>query len=50
MSNYIEGMAIVEGKTEQVFIELILQPYLATKSIYISATQVSNTKRESGSN
>lgn len=28
MSNYIEVIAVVEGKTEQVFIEKILAPYL----------------------
>lgn len=48
MSNYIEVMAIVEGKTEQVFIELILQPYLAARNIYISATQVTKPGQKGG--
>ncbi|CDG17088.1 DUF4276 family protein [Xenorhabdus doucetiae] len=48
MSNYIEVMAIVEGKTEQIFIEKILQPYLAGKMIFISATQVSKPGQKGG--
>ncbi len=45
---YIEVIAIVEGKTEQVFIESILRPYLANKQIYISATQVSKSGQKGG--
>jgi len=45
---YIEVIAVVEGKTEQVFIELILRPYLANKQIYISATQVSKSGQKGG--
>ena len=41
MSDYIEVIAIVEGKTEQIFIESILAPYLGYKGIGIRATQVS---------
>ncbi|CDL84357.1 DUF4276 family protein [Xenorhabdus cabanillasii] len=48
MSKYIEVMAIVEGKTEQIFIEKILQPYLAEKMIFISATQVSKPGQKGG--
>ncbi|SFN79054.1 DUF4276 family protein [Xenorhabdus japonica] len=48
MSNYIEVMAIVEGKTEQIFVEKILQPYLAEKMIFISATQVSKPGQKGG--
>ncbi|CDG22268.1 MULTISPECIES: DUF4276 family protein [Xenorhabdus] len=48
MSNYIEVMAIVEGKTEQIFIEKMLQPYLAEKMIFISATQVSKPGQKGG--
>ena len=33
MSDYIEVIAIVEGKTEQVFVESVLQPYLAQQNI-----------------
>jgi hypothetical protein len=41
MSDYIEAIAIVEGKTEQIFIEKVLAPYLALKNIFMTATQVS---------
>jgi len=46
--DYIEVIAIVEGKTEQVFIDSILRPYLAGKKIYISATQVSKPGQKGG--
>lgn len=48
MSDYIEVIAIVEGKTEQIFIESILVPYLAKKKIYMSATQVSKPGQKGG--
>lgn len=48
MSNYIEVIAIVEGKTEQVFIEKILAPYLGHKNIGIRATQVSKPGQKGG--
>jgi hypothetical protein len=48
MSNYIEVVAIVEGKTEQVFIEKILAPYLGHKYIGIRATQVSKPGQKGG--
>lgn len=48
MSNFIEVIAIVEGKTEQVFIERVLRPYLASKNIFISATQVSKPGQKGG--
>jgi len=48
MSNYIEVLAIVEGKTEQIFIESLLRPYLAEKMIFISATQVSKPGQKGG--
>lgn len=48
MSNYIEVIAIVEGKTEQVFVESVLAPYLALKRIYITATQVSKPGEKGG--
>ncbi|MCG3472488.1 DUF4276 family protein [Xenorhabdus bovienii] len=48
MSNYIEVMAIVEGKTEQIFIEKMLKPYLSEKMIFISATQVSKPGQKGG--
>lgn len=48
MSDYIEVMAIVEGKTEQVFVEKVLKPYLAEKMIFIKATQASKPGQKGG--
>jgi hypothetical protein len=51
MSNcgaYIEVVAIVEGKTEQIFIEALLAPYLAQKNIFLTATQVSKPGQKGG--
>lgn len=48
MSDYMEVIAIVEGKTEQVFIESILAPYLLRKQIYITATQISKPGQKGG--
>ncbi len=48
MSNYIDVIAIVEGKTEQIFIERILAPYLANKNIYMCATQISKPGQKGG--
>jgi hypothetical protein len=48
MSNYIEVMTIVEGRTEEIFINLLLQPYLAAKGIYMTATQVSKPGQKGG--
>lgn len=48
MSDYIEVIAIVEGKTEQVFIEKILAPYLGHRNIGIRATQVSKPGQKGG--
>jgi len=48
MSDYIEVIAIVEGETEQIFIDKLLKPYLAEKNIFISATQVKTGKGKGG--
>jgi hypothetical protein len=48
MSKYINVIAIVEGKTEQIFIESILEKYLGSKNIGISATQVSKPGQKGG--
>ena len=48
MSNYIEVIAIVEGRTEQTFIEKVVQPYLAPKNIFIRVTQVSKPGQKGG--
>ncbi|MCI4235907.1 DUF4276 family protein [Dickeya dianthicola] len=48
MNNYAEVVAIVEGKTEQVFIASVLTPYLAERNVYLSATQVSKPGQKGG--
>lgn len=48
MSKYINVVAIVEGKTEQIFIEQILRPYLAEKMIFVSVTQVTKPGQKGG--
>ena len=48
MNNFIEVMAIVEGRTEQAFIERVLAPYLANKNIFIRATQISKPGQKGG--
>jgi len=48
MNDYIEVVAIVEGKTEQIFIEKILAPYLGHKNIWIRATQISKPGQKGG--
>ena len=46
--NYIEIIAIVEGKTEQIFIDYLLKPYLAEKNIFITATLASKSGQSGG--
>lgn len=48
MSNCVEVVAIVEGKTEEIFIKDILQPYLANKSIFITPILVSKPGQKGG--
>lgn len=48
MNDYVEVIAIVEGKTEQIFIQKILAPYLALKNIFMTATQVSKPGQKGG--
>jgi hypothetical protein len=48
MSDYMEVVAIVEGRTEQIFIERILKPYLAAKNIFMTATQISKPGQKGG--
>jgi hypothetical protein len=48
MSNYIEINAIVEGKTEQIFIQTILGPYLAQNAIYMTPIIVSKPGQKGG--
>ncbi len=48
MSDYAEIVAIVEGRTEQIFIRDIVSPYLAGKSIYITPIIVSKPGQKGG--
>jgi hypothetical protein len=48
MSDFVEFIAIVEGKTEQIFIEKLLAPYLGNKRISIKATQVTKPGQKGG--
>lgn len=48
MSNHIEVMIIVEGKTEEVFVNSLLQPYLANRNIFVTATQVTKPGQKGG--
>ena len=48
MSKFIEVIAVVEGKTEEVFINSLLKPYLANKNIFMYATQVTKPGQKGG--
>jgi hypothetical protein len=48
MSNHVEINAIVEGKTEQIFIQTILGPYLAQNKIYMTPIIVSKPGQKGG--
>ena len=48
MSNYIEIAVLVEGKTEEIFIKSVLQPYLADKNIYITPIILSKPGEKGG--
>ncbi|MDR0307648.1 MAG: DUF4276 family protein [Chitinispirillales bacterium] len=50
MSNRIEVMVIVEGKTEVFFINRLLAPYLAAKNIFLTPTQISGRSENKGGN
>ena len=48
MSSHLEVIAIVEGRTEQVFVERVLAPYLSSKNIFMRATQISKPGEKGG--
>jgi hypothetical protein len=48
MTNYINGVIIVEGKTEYEFAKQLLYPYLANKNIFITPTQASKPGQKGG--
>ncbi len=48
MSDYIEIMVLVEGKTEEIFVNDLLVPYMAPKNIYLYPTQLSKPGQKGG--
>lgn len=48
MNNFAEIVAIVEGKTEQIFIQNIVSPHLAKKNIYITPIIISKPGQKGG--
>lgn len=48
MSDCVEVMAIVEGKTEVIFINSLVQPYLAARNVFIHPTQVTKKGQKGG--
>lgn len=48
MSNCVEIVAIVEGKTEEIFIKNILQPHLANRNIFTTPIIVSKPGQKGG--
>ncbi len=48
MSNCVEVVAIVEGKTEEIFIKDILQPHLAAMDVFITPIIVSKPGQKGG--
>ncbi len=48
MSNFVEIMAIVEGRTEQIFIQDMVGPFLATQGIYMRPVLISKPGQKGG--
>lgn len=48
MSNFLNVMIIVEGKTESLFVKNVLAPYMALKQIYMTAVEVSKPGMKGG--
>jgi hypothetical protein len=48
MSSYVEIVALVEGKTEQIFIQSMVTPYLAAKNIFMTPIIVSKPGQKGG--
>ncbi len=48
MSDYIEIMTLVEGKTEEIFVNDLLGPYMAQKKIFFYPTQISKPGQKGG--
>ncbi len=48
MSDHIDIMVLVEGKTEEIFVNDLLRPYMAHKKIYLYPTQLSKPGQKGG--
>ena len=48
MSDYIDIMILVEGKTEEIFVNDLLKPFMAQKRIYLYPTQLSKPGQKGG--
>lgn len=48
MNSPITVYVIVEGKTEEIFLKSIVAPFLASKDIFMYATQVSKPGEKGG--
>jgi len=48
MSDYAEIVVLVEGKTDQIFIQNIVSPYLAGKGVYITPIIISKPGQKGG--
>jgi len=48
MSNHAEIVALVEGKTEQIFIHDIISPFLSMKGIYMTPIIISKPGQKGG--
>ncbi len=48
MSDYLEIMVLVEGKTEEIFVHDLLWPYLSPKNIFLHPTQLSKPGQKGG--
>jgi len=48
MSDHIKIMVLVEGKTEEIFVNDLLRPYMARKKIYLYPTQMSKPGQKGG--
>jgi hypothetical protein len=48
MNRFVEIVALVEGKTEQIFIQDLVAAYLAPRGIYITPIQISKPGQKGG--
>lgn len=48
MNKSVSMMIVVEGATEQTFVERVLAPYLSVKGVFVYATQISKKGQKGG--